>query len=450
MIRFALLCTALAVPLAPACAGDWPEFRGPGAQGHAPADETGLPVEWSFVARKAAQNVVWAVDTPPGWSSPVVVGDRVYLTAAAPPRGGEAELSALCLSTEDGSTIWEVPLFEKSTREKLHKKNSRASPTAVYAELGDGRTSPKGGRGGSLFVHFGPGGTARLDAADGSVVWSREDITYPPVHGAGASPLLVKDAAGGPVLFFPCDGGTNPFVVALNALTGETRWRKKRPDVGASKTFSFATPLAVDPDGPGPAGEHILSQATDQVVAYDPASGDALWAVPYSGFSVTPRPVVGRGKAFLSTGFMKPTVMAIDLKRAQAAGPPTDRGPANGAERAIAWEVARGGPNTPSLLLIDDLLYFVSDNGIASCVEADTGEKVWTERLGGNFSASPTFADGRIYWLNEDGGCTVTTAGRQFRKLAFNQLPGATLASPAISGGAIYLRTDSKLFKLAK
>ena len=438
MLRPALFCLTLAACGPPCGAADWPEFRGPDAQGHAPADETGLPVEWSQ-SGNAAKNVAWAVDTPPGWSSPVVVGDRVYLTAASEPEGGEATLSALCLSAADGSILWDVPLFRKSTEERMHKKNSRASPTPVFARLADGKAT-----GGSLFVHFGPGGTARLDAADGSVIWERDDITYPPVHGGGPSPVLVRDVADGPILFFPCDGGEDPFVVALDALTGETRWRKPRPDVGATKTFSFATPLVTDPDGAGPLGEQILSPATDQIVAYDPATGEELWAVPYEGFSVTPRPVVGGGKVFLSTSFMRPTVLAIDLARANAAGPGDD------GERAIAWDLTRGGPNTPSPLLIDGRLYLVSDNGVASCVEADTGESVWTERLGGNFSASPTYADGRIYWLDEDGRCTVSAPGDEYRELAVNRLPGRTLASPAISGGAIYVRTDAKLFKLVK
>ncbi|MFH5802723.1 PQQ-binding-like beta-propeller repeat protein [Alienimonas sp. DA493] len=430
---------------AAAPAGDWPEFRGPDAQGHAPADETGLPVEWS-----ETKNVAWAVDTPPGWSSPVVVGDRVYLTAAAEPEDGAATLSALCLSTEDGSVVWETELFRKSTEERMHSKNSRASPTPIFARLADGSAED-----GALFVHFGPNATARLKADDGAVVWKRDDIDYPPVHGGGPSPALVQNVEGGPILFLPCDGGEDPFVIALDALTGETKWRKDRPNVGATKTFSFATPLVVQVpsdggDSDGPADQQILSPATNMIVAYDPADGEELWAVPYEGFSVTPRPVVGHGKVYLSTGFMRPTVLAIDLAEALAAGPPDDDGPVDAAEDAVAWDVSRGGPNTPSPLLIGDLLYFVSDKGVASCVDAQTGEVVWTERLGGNFSASPIYADGRIYWLDEDGRCTVSAPGEEYRELAVNELPGRTLASPAVSGGAIYLRTDETLFKLAK
>ena len=162
-----------------------------------------------------------------------------------------------------------------------------------------------------------------------------------------------------------------------------------------------------------------------------------VWKANYSGFSVTPRPVYGRGKVFLSTSFMRPTVLAVD---------PSGAGDVTNS--AVAWTLKRGGPNTPSPLLIGEELYLVSDNGVASCVDADGGEVVRTERLGGDFSASPTFADGRIYWLDENGKCTVTAPGREFRKLAVNALPGRTLASPAVAGGAIYLRTDAKLYKL--
>ena len=358
---------------APLTAGDWPQFRGPGGQGHAPADETGLPVEWSETA-----NVDWAVDVPPGWSSPVVVGDRVYLTAAEEDGDGGVTLSALCLATADGAELWNRDLFRKAEPGRMHSKNSRSSPTPVFARL-DGDAAA----GGSLFVHYGPGATARLNAADGSVVWERTDIDYPPVHGGGASPVLADAGSDGPILFVPCDGGEDPFVIALDAATGKTRWQKDRPDVEVSRTFSFATPLVVDPDGAGPLGEQILSPASNQLVAYDPATGDELWRGDYVGFSVTPRPVVGRGKAFFSTGFMKPTVLAVNLAAANAVP--------EGAvipDDAFAWELRRGGPNTPSPLLIGELLYLVSDNGVASSVEADTGEVVWQERLGGDFSAS--------------------------------------------------------------
>ena len=404
-------------------AADWPQFRGPGGQGHAPAAETGLPVEWSDT-----ENVAWAVETPPGWSSPVVVGDRICLTAAEPD-GDANTLSALCLGTADGAELWRVDLFEQPGDVSTHSKNSRASPTPVFARLNDGKAA-----GGSLFVHFGPNATARLDAVDGRVIWERTDIGYEPVHGGGASPVLAETPTG-PILFFPCDGGSDPFVVALDAATGETRWRRERPDVGASRTFSFATPLVIEVNGES----QIVSPASDQVLAYRPADGSVVWRVDYSGFSVTPRPVFGRGKVFLSTSFMRPTVLAIDPVAA-----------ADGPGGATVWDLKRGGPNTPSPLLIGEKLYLVSDNGVASCVDADTGEAVWTERLGGDFSASPTFADGRIYWLGEDGVCTVTAPGRTFEKLAVNRLPGRTLASPAVSGGAVYLRTDAKLYKLAR
>ena len=421
MTRPPLAALALSLVAASAQAADWPQFRGPGGQGHAPAEETGLPVEWSD-----SENVAWAVDVPPGWSSPVVVGDRVYLTAAEPDGDGAA-LSALCLGTADGAELWRAGLFTRPGDASMHPKNSRASPTPVFAELDDGKAT-----GGSLFVHFGPNATARLDAADGRVIWERTDIGYEPVHGGGASPVLAE-TPDGTILFFPCDGGSDPFVVALDAATGETRWRKPRPDVGASRTFSFATPLVIEVNGE----LQIISPASDQVLAYRPADGEVIWKANYSGFSVTPRPVHGRGKVFLSTSFMRPTVLAVD---------PSGTGDVTAS--AVAWTLKRGGPNTPSPLLIGEELYLVSDNGVASCVDADTGDVIWTERLGGDFSASPVFADGRIYWLDENGKCTVAAPGRTFEKLAVNALPGRTLASPAVSGGAIYLRTDAKMYKL--
>ena len=422
----AAFVTLIAAVFPPADGAAWPQFRGPGGQGHAAAGAD-PPVEWG-----EDRNVAWAVDAPPGWSSPVVADGRIYLTAAEPGGGGDYVLSALCLNFADGAELWRRDLFTQPADAATHSKNSRATPTPTFARLDDGETAA-----GSLFVHFGPKSTARLDAADGRVIWDRTDIDYAPVHGAGASPVLTG-TPGGPVLFFPCDGGADPFVVALDAATGVTRWRAERPDVGASRTFSFATPLVIDVGGEA----QIVSPASDQVLAYAPADGRAVWKADYSGFSVTPRPVFGRGKLFLSTSFMRPTVYAIDPA---GAGDVTDS--------AVAWTLKRGGPNTPSPLLVGAELYLVSDNGVASCVDADSGAVVWTNRLGGDFSASPTYVPGgdagpRIYWLDEDGVCTVTAAGREFRKLATNRLPGRTLASPAVVGDALLVRTDERLYRL--
>ena len=416
---------ALLLLAATASAGNWPQFRGPDGQGHAPADETGLPVEWS-----AEKNVAWAVDVPGGWSSPVVWGDRIFLTAAVPADADGPEgtvLSVLCLSTRDGRELWRRDVFRRTAADDgIHYKNSHASPTPVTD-------------GASLWVHFGTHGTARLACGDGRVLWTAAE-RYEPRHGPGNSPVLVDPtpddiSTDDRLLFVNCDGEDRAFVVAYDAATGAERWRRDRPAVDDPKTFSFATPLAIRVGD----DTQIVSPATDQVIAYRAADGEPLWRVGYNGFSVTPRPVYGHGLVYVATSFMRPEVIAID---------PTGRGEVT--ESNVAWSLSKSAPNTPSPLLVGDELYFVSDRGVASCVDAKTGDAYWVERLGGNFSASPTFADGRIYWQDEDGLTVVTAPGTEYRELARNTLPGRTLATLAVSGGAIYLRTDETFYKLVR
>jgi len=175
-----------------------------------------------------------------------------------------------------------------------------------------------------------------------------------------------------------------------------------------------------------------------RAAAYDPQTGREIWRVSYAdGFSNVPRPVYGHGLVYIATGFQQPSLLAV---RADGAGDVT--------KTHIAWTLRRGAPLTPSPLLVGDELYLVSDGGIASCLDAKTGEAHWLQRLGGEYSASPVFVDGRIYFLSEGGVATVIAPGREFHQLARSSLDGETLASMAVSGGSIFIRTDSHLYRL--
>lgn len=391
-------------------AENWPEFRGPTGQGL--SSETGLPVEWS-----EERNVAWKVAIPGGgWSSPIYWDGRLFLTAALPVEGGEPNdqhLAALCLDASDGKILWQKTLFGQRHEDVqgIHTKNSHASPTP----LTDGRR---------LFVHFGPHGTACL-TLDGEVTWSRSDLKYDPRHGGGNSPVLVDD-----LLFVNCDGHDTQFVVALDAETGQDRWRKDRPPLRGEKGFAFGTPLVIEIEG----RKQIVSPAADRVVAYDPANGEELWRFDYEGYSIVPRPVFGHGLLFVSTSFDDPTFYALR--------------PGLGKEPDVTWSTKKGAPGTPSPLLVGDEVYFVDDRGVATCADATTGKTRWVERLGGNYSASPVFAGGHIYFQNEDGGTVVIVPGKEFESVARNSLPGRTLASYAIADSSIFLRTDTHLYRL--
>lgn len=388
--------------------GDWPQFRGPNADGHASGPAPA--VAWSDT-----KNVVWKVELPGlAWSSPSVVGNQIYLTTAVPQDGG-LSLRVLSIDTVQGKTLWEREVVAVPKAPAIHSKNSHASPTPII-------------RDGAVYVHFGALGMARLDAKTGDIVWRCDELQYPPVHGSGGSPILHDGK-----LVVACDGSNTQFVAAVDAATGKVAWRRPRsvkPRIG----HSFVTATVVTVDGK----PQVLAPGPDHCAAYDLATGEELWKVMAPGWSVVPQPAIGHGLAIYNHDFDNPELMAVRLG-----------GAGDITQTHVAWRLKRGAPSTPSPVLVGEELYFVSDKGIASCVNAKTGEPYWSERLGGNFSASPIVVQDRILFLNETGQATWVRVGQKFEMLERNELPGRTLATPAFAGGAMYLRTDSTLYKIA-
>jgi len=387
--------------------GDWPEFRGPTAQGHVIG--ANLPVEFG-----PKKNLKWKVTVPgQGWSSPVIVSKRIYLTSAIT-KNDKLSLSALCLDSEDGRTIWQKPVFlVPGKAPRMHRKNSQASPTPIVS---DGR----------LYIHFGHMGTACLDLA-GEIIWKNDSINYPPVHGNGGSPVLVKGK-----LIFSCDGSKDPFVIALNFQNGKPVWRTKRT-ANAKKKFSFCTPLVIDTAN----GQQVLLPGSGMIGAYNPDTGQEIWKATYGdGYSVVPRPVTAHGMVFFGSGFDRATALAVRLG-----------GRGDVTESHLAWRVTKGAPHTPSMLVTGEELYMVSDGGIASCVDAKTGKIHWSERLGGGHSASPIFSKGRIYFTSETGVVNVVSAGKNYKLLATNKLNERSLASPAVADNALFIRTTDHLWR---
>lgn len=397
-----------------AAADAWPQFRGPGGQGISIA--TNVPVEWS-----SSNRITWKVAVPGrGWSSPVVAAGKIYLTSAEASGGpGGISLRALCFSAADGKLLWitEVLQPDAASVVALHKKNSQASATPIVT-------------GDRLYVHFGHLGTAALDLS-GKVLWRQTTLNYSPFHGNGGSPELVGDA-----LVISCDGSTNPIVVALSRQTGDVRW--KTPRVSPVKNrFSFSTPLTLEVGGE----QQIISPGSGFVGAYRPADGCELWRVNYGeGFSVVPRPVFAHGLVFICTGFN--TASLLGIKPAGA------RGDVTGTN--VAWSHRKGVPTTSSPIVLGDEIYFVSDGGVATCLNARTGEVYWNERLGGDFSASPVAAEGRLYFQNETGTGFVLKAGRTFALLATNNLAERTLASVVVVDNALFIRSEAHLWCIGK
>lgn len=343
-----------------------------------------------------------------GWSTPAILGDRIWLTAAA---DGDRSLRALCLDRNSGKTLHDVEVFRLDSVTGVNKKNNPASPTPIL-------------EGDRAYVHFGFFGTACLDAG-GRILWKTQKLKYQPQHGPGGSPALYQD-----LLIISCDGFDSQYVAALDKHSGAVKWKTAR----SRGNQAYTTPLIITVEGK----DQVVSPGAFKAMAYEPATGKELWSIDYGeGFSNVPRAVYGHGLVYICSGFFQPVLFAVK---------PTGRGEVTKSH--VVWTANRGIPLTPSPIIVGDEFYMVSDSGIASCLDARTGKVHWQERLGGNHSASPVFADGRIYFLSEEGETTVIEPGTQYRKLAVNRIGERTLASLAVSGGAIFLRGDSHLYRL--
>ena len=400
-------------------AAQWTEFRGPQGTGSVP--DAKIPERWS-----ETENVRWKVPVRGrAWSSPVVLGQQIWLTTATP---DGKQLYAMAFDKDTGKTIHDLKLFDVATPQFAHSFNTYASPSPVIEP-------------GRVYITFGSPGTAALDTASGKVIWERRDLECNHFRGAGSSPIIYRD-----LLIMHFDGSDVQYVVALDKRTGRTVWKTPRsvdfkdlePDgrIKADGDFrkAFATPIVVTA-GTQPV---LISPGSMAAYGYDPLTGKELWRLEErTSFSSSTRPVAGHGLVFYTTGFNTGQVLAIR---------PDGRGDVTATH--VAWRSTRGAPKKPSLLLHDDLLFMVNDNGVLTCVEAKTGTEVWTGRLNQTYSASPISAGGRVYFFGEDGKATVIEAGRTFKVIAENTLDDGFMATPAIDGAALYVRTKSHLYRI--
>ena len=426
-----LLTAALAIVSTSLSAAEWPEWRGPGGQGHAQA--TGLPASWS-----ETNNVTWKTELPGrAWSSPVIEGKNIWLTTAIETLAKKedadrrlkantgnqpltvlekVEFRALGVDRDTGKLTQNILLLTAREPQWVHALNSYASATPVIED-------------GKLYCHFGAMGNACLDTRTSKVLWTDTSLVVQHENGPGSTPVLWKN-----LMLFHLDGSDQQFIAALDKRTGKLAWKTPRSgDMNKDPQLrkSYGTPLILTVNGK----EQIISPASDWIYSYDD-NGKELWRVKYGmlGFSLTPRPVVGHGMIFMSTGFMKPQMLALRYQ---------------GLEKPeIAWRSEKGAPTMPSPLLVGEELYFANDGGIFTCLDAKTGAEHYRERIGGNYSSSPTFADGKIYVHNREGLTTVIKPGKQFEVLEKNQLPGKIFASLAAVDRALYLRTDTALYRI--
>lgn len=392
---------------------NWPRFRGPSGQGI--SSETDLPVTWS-----KDENIKWTADLPgQGWSSPIVFKDHIFLTAAT-----EEGVSCrvICINRQDGSIVWSKEVHRQKPG-PMRKQNSYATPTPVT----DGKL---------VYSVFYDGTVIAVDFS-GNIVWKNNEVQFFSLHGLGASPILTNGQ-----IIMPFDGSSREetqvgwkvpwekaVILSLDAEDGSVRWKGSR---GKSRV-GHVTPILVDDD------KQLISAGGDRVQGFDPNTGERIWSIYSQGEGVTPSPVVGDGLLYTSSGFEAPTLRAVRLG-----------GKGEVTNSHIAWEQKNGVAALASLLYVKPYLYSISRDNILHCLDAATGDIVWRERLTGTYSASPIYADGRIYILSAEGETLVLHPGAKYDEIARNDISDTCNASMAISQGNFYIRSAKKLYCIGK
>jgi len=389
------------------CAGasgeNWPRWRG--AEGSAVSGEAPLPWKWS-----ATEGVAWKVEIPgEGSSSPIVWGDSIFLTSSI---DDGCRRILHCLDRETGRTRW-----RRETKDLNPERASALTGHAAATPATDGVR---------VVVFFGNAGAAAYDFA-GELLWRWTPGEFDSELGLASSPVFVKDRV---VLVCDHDGDRfrsfDSFLVALDAATGRPLWKTARQGLGRS----WSTPILV------PAGDRreLVVSAQDELRAYEPATGSLLWQAKGTTGWVTPSPVFGRGLVYAVSGKDGPTIAVR----------PGGRGDVTASR--VAWRDEHGGPYVCSPLLYGDLLYVHDEQGRLTCREASSGRILTRTRLDGKFVASAVAGDGRIYLTNDQGTTFVIQARESLDLLAENRLDEEVLASPAVSHGALFLRTRKHLF----
>jgi outer membrane protein assembly factor BamB len=411
-------CSAALVLIAfnSSLAENWPGFRGPTRQGI--SHEADVPIEWS-----ANSNIVWKTAVPgEGWSSPIVFDDRVFVTTAT---DEGASFRVVCLDRLAGTVLWNKEVLRQKPGHK-QRLNSYASSTPVT----DGQR---------VYVLASDGSLAAV-SMEGTIAWVNRDFEFYSEHGLAVSPILYRG-----ILIVAFDGSSpgpdeklgwqkpwdKAVILALDKNTGKVRWKGRR---GASR-IAHVTPQILSENGK----DQLISSAGDVVQGFDLKTGQRIWTASSPGEGVVPSVVIGEGLVFTTSGFGEPAI------RAARTG-----GKGNVTGTHIVWESTDDVPKIPSMLYVRPFLFLVTESGVAKCLKAATGEVVWRERLGERHSASPVWAEGRIYILSEKGKTTVIQAGPEFEVTAQNELGEKCCASPAVSQKQIFIRSERNIYCIGR
>lgn len=430
-VVFLLFAFAVAAP-----AENWPAWRGPAGTSVSP--DTGVPTEWS-----ETDNIAWKTRLRGlGVSSPIVWGDRAFITyqigrgtmrpgnhpslvqGGDPQAAGEVALGGAREGDGDGSArfvlaaidassgdlVWEHEMTAEGPQPEVHQKSNMASPSPVT----DGER---------VYAWFSTGQLVAVDM-NGEPVWERHlgeeysvfDISW----GHGSSPTLHDDK-----LILICFHNSASYLLALDKRTGEELWKTDRE----TQATSYSTPAVVN-------GE-IIVNSSEGVEGYDAETGEKLWQFSEANRFPIPAPVHSNGVVYLSRGYRSGPYLALKTG-----------GRGDIARSHVRWHVDTGAPYVSSIIQYQGLIYMANGGGIVTCVDAETGERVWQERMGGVYSATPVAADGKVYFFSENGEALVLEAGREPNVLARNKLSEHIIASPAIADGKLFVRSDTSLIAI--
>jgi hypothetical protein len=436
-----LLLLALSIYLSSATSKaevkSWPQWRGPDASGH--AFEGKFPAEWS-----AKKNLIWKTSLPGrGHSSAVHENGLIWITTALETPASEKEkeerlkandglstvtvlsevsLRALQVEPKTGKILKNLEVIQKKQPQWVHHLNSYASPSPVI-------------EGNRLYLHFGAYGNACIDAVSGKIIWknNQKELWVMHENGPGSSPIIWEN-----LMIFHLDGSDKQSIVALFKDTGEIAWQSKRSGElkeNPQLRKSYSTPIITNFNGQ----PILISCSADWVYGYNPRNGEELWKINYGilGFSNVARPIVGHGMFYISTCFMKAEIHAYKYE---------------GLDKPkLAWKMIKGAPKMPSPILVDKQLYVMNDGGILTCVDAISGDVEWRERVGGEFSASPTYANGLLYFSDREGKTTVVKPGSELNIVAENKIDGtAHMASITPYENSFLLRSKKGLYRIGK
>ncbi|MBC20086.1 MAG: serine/threonine protein kinase [Planctomycetaceae bacterium] len=414
----------------------WKNFRGPGGQGMARTAD--IPLRWS-----EKKNVKWKTRIPGrGFSAPVIDRNQVWLTTAFDVPSNPEEITrrtvnntgsepitvsdsatmyAICIDRNTGKIIREIELLHVNEPQWVHVENSYATPTPVI-------------EGNRLYCHFGTFGTVCVDTHLGEIVWTNTDHQVMHENGPASNPILWND-----LLIFHCDGSDEQYIAAIDKETGDFAWKTPRSGsmhANPQLKKAYGTPVVMRRNGK----TMLLSPAANWLYAYDPATGEELWKVSLGklGFSIVPVPVVDEENVYVCTGYVSANLVAYGPVR-------PDKAP------DILWQYRKQVPHKSSPLLVDGRLYFISDRGgVLTCLAADSGEVLYRKRLSGGYSASPIALKNHIVFFSDTGKATILRPGSEFELIAENEIAGRIQASPAVAGDALYIRTETDLYKIAK